>query len=159
MSEYRFLTYWRIDRPVEEVWEAILGVQRWPEWWRYVERVEELRRGDKNGLGALRRFTWRSRLPYRLSFEMEVTRVVRHSLLEGRARGELDGTGRWSFIYDGNCTDIHYEWTVRSTKVWMNLLAPLARPAFVWNHDGVMREGGEGLARHLGGKLLAHSNS
>ena len=32
----------------------------------------------------------------------------------------------------------------------MNLLAPLARPAFNWNHDVTMRWGAEGLARLLG---------
>jgi hypothetical protein len=36
----------------------------------------------------------------------------------------------------------------------MNLLAPIARPVFGWNHDYVMRNGGEGLARLLGVPLL-----
>jgi hypothetical protein len=39
----------------------------------------------------------------------------------------------------------------------MNALAPLLRPAFVWNHDWVMRQGGEGLARRLGVPLLGRS--
>jgi hypothetical protein len=38
----------------------------------------------------------------------------------------------------------------------MNILGPLARPAFVWNHNLVMGRGGEGLARQLGVRLLAH---
>ena len=36
----------------------------------------------------------------------------------------------------------------------MNLLAPLARPIFEWNHDVVMRRGAEGLARLLGARLV-----
>jgi hypothetical protein len=36
----------------------------------------------------------------------------------------------------------------------MNLLAPLLAPAFRWNHGEVMAEGGRGIARHLGVKLL-----
>jgi hypothetical protein len=48
-----------------------------------------------------------------------------------------------------------YDWRVRSTKPWMNLLAPVARPVFEHNHDVVMRWGGEGLARRLGVELLA----
>ncbi|MCA1656715.1 MAG: polyketide cyclase, partial [Actinobacteria bacterium] len=36
------------------------------------------------------------------------------------------------------------------------LLAPLARPVFRWNHDVVMRQGGEGLADRLGARLLAY---
>jgi hypothetical protein len=37
----------------------------------------------------------------------------------------------------------------------MNLLSPIARPVFEWNHDWVMRNGGEGLAALLGCRLLA----
>lgn len=36
----------------------------------------------------------------------------------------------------------------------MNLLAPVARPLFAWNHDVVMTWGGEGLARLLGAHLF-----
>jgi hypothetical protein len=36
----------------------------------------------------------------------------------------------------------------------MNLLAPVARPVFKWNHDYVMQRGGEALARRLGARLV-----
>jgi hypothetical protein len=39
----------------------------------------------------------------------------------------------------------------------MNLLAPLARPAFRWNHDYVMHNGAVGLAKLLGAELLAEA--
>ena len=39
----------------------------------------------------------------------------------------------------------------------MNLLAPLARPIFAWNHDFVMRNGADGLSRLLGARLLTAS--
>jgi hypothetical protein len=48
-----------------------------------------------------------------------------------------------------------YEWDVHTTKAWMNLLTPVARPFFKSNHDYVMRNGGEGLAKLLGCELLA----
>jgi hypothetical protein len=38
----------------------------------------------------------------------------------------------------------------------MNVLGGLARPAFSWNHDVVMREGGLGLAAELGATVLLH---
>jgi hypothetical protein len=37
----------------------------------------------------------------------------------------------------------------------MNLLAPVARPIFRWNHNVVMHQGGRGLAALLGARLLA----
>jgi hypothetical protein len=36
----------------------------------------------------------------------------------------------------------------------MNVLAPVARPVFSWNHAELMREGGESLARRLGVDLV-----
>jgi hypothetical protein len=38
----------------------------------------------------------------------------------------------------------------------MNLIGPVARPAFAWNHDLVMRQGAHGIARELGARLVAH---
>ncbi len=43
-----------------------------------------------------------------------------------------------------------YEWNVKTTKAWMNLLAPIAGPVFRWNHDTIMRWGEEGLKMRLG---------
>ena len=54
-------------------------------------------------------------------------------------------------------TAVVYEWNVHTTKPWMNAIAPLAAPVFAWNHDWVMRNGGEGLARLLDCRLLAAS--
>ena len=156
MAAYRFLTTWCLDAPLEDAWAAIYDSARWPEWWQGVQRAEKTRDGDESDIGAVWRYTWRSRLPYDLEFEMETTRVERPHLIEGRARGELFGTGRWRF-YEGAGTAVVYEWNVETTKPWMNKLAPLARPVFAWNHDVVMRQGGEGLARFLGARLLARS--
>jgi hypothetical protein len=50
---------------------------------------------------------------------------------------------------------VTYDWNVRTTKRWMNVLAPVARPAFEYNHNVVMRRGGEGLAQRLGCRLIA----
>ena len=42
-----------------------------------------------------------------------------------------------------------------TTERWMNLLGPIAGPAFRWNHDQVMRNGALGLAELLDARLLA----
>lgn len=117
------------------------------------ESVEELAPGDARGIGSVRRYTWRGRLPYRLTFDIRVVRVV-HAIpltrVEGIASGDVEGRGRWSFATDGAVTSVRFEWQIRTTAVWMNLLALFARPLIKWNHDGVMRRGGEALARLLG---------
>jgi hypothetical protein len=99
--------------------------------------------------------TWRSRLPYSIDFEVTTTRKERPHLLEGEAVGELAGTGRWRLWEEGGVTAVTYEWNVSTTKAWMNLLAPIARPIFAVNHNWVMANGGPGLANRLGVPLLA----
>ena len=155
MPGYSFLTAWCLESPVEPVFEAIHDMKTWPRWWRGVEDVVELEPGDEDGVGSRSRQTWRSRLPYRIDFEISVVRVERPHLMEGNAVGELTGTGRWRFFEGPTSTAVHYEWDVETTRPWMNAVAPLARAVFSWNHDVVMRQGAIGLARHLGVRLLA----
>lgn len=160
MAEYRFLTTWLLEAERERVWDAIYESERWPDWWRGVESAERLAAGDEDGIGQVGRYVWRSFLPYPVRFEITTTRVERPRLLEGRAVGELEGTGRWRLFEEAPggaapTTAALYEWNVATTKAWMNLIAPVGRPIFKWNHDWVMRNGGAGLAELLGARLLA----
>jgi uncharacterized protein YndB with AHSA1/START domain len=157
MAQYSFLTTWLLDSPREPVFEAIYDQARWPRWWRGVEEAEELRPGNgDDGVGTVARMVWKSLLPYRVEFEVTTTRVERPHLMEGDAVGELTGTGRWRLFEREGVTAVLYEWNVATTRAWMNLVAPMARPVFEWNHDWVMARGGEGIATLLGCRLLAN---
>lgn len=159
MKQFSLITHWHLDAPIERVWGALVAPENWPRWWRYVHAVVELEKGDAQGIGTLRRYTWSSRLPYRLSFEMRTTALERPIFIEGVAAGDLIGTGRWRLEPHDDSTRVQYEWTVVDGKKWMRMFAPLLSPMFAWNHDQVMHEGGRGLARHLGVALLAYEGS
>ncbi len=152
MGEYRFLTTWLLEADRERIWDAIYDSERWPGWWKGVLEAEKLEEGDENGVGQYGRYVWKSKLPYRLEFFVRTTRVERPHLLEGDASGELAGVGRWRLFEQGGVTAVLYEWNVRTTRAWMNLLAPLARPIFAVNHDYVMRNGGRGPGRSCSGR-------
>lgn len=154
MAEYEFVTIWRISAPIETVWDEIYHSERWPSWWRGVERVEEFQKAGESGVGGTRRYTWKSQLPYRLTFDMQTVRVERPHYLEGVASGELAGSGVWQLSSEGSDTIARYDWKVETTKQWMKRLAPIARPLFQWNHDVIMRWGAEGLAKRLGVKVV-----
>ncbi len=150
MAEYHFVTEWEIEAPIEAVWGVIADSLRWPHWWRGVVDVLDVSAGDERGIGSVRRYTWRSRLPYNLVFDMRTTVVDRPRALEGVASGELAGAGRWRFESRGPTTTyVRYEWDIVTTKPWMNLFAPALRPLFEWNHDVVMEWGRQGLVRLL----------
>ncbi len=155
MTGYAYVTVWRVEAPIDRVWDAILHSERWPAWWKAVVKVEELEPGDASGIGNVRRLTWRTRLPYGFAFSTRSVRIEPPHVLEALATGDLDGTGLWRLREEGSATLVRYDWQVRTTKGWMNLLAPLARPLFDYNHKVVMRWGAEGLARLLGTRVEA----
>lgn len=148
-TRFELVSEWRFDTPVERIWAELVHPDTWPEWWRAVKRVELISEGDRSGVGAIRRFTWGTALPYTLSFNMTATRVEPMSLLEGEARGELTGLGRWTLRPDDAGTHVRYDWRVDVTKPWQVALAPLLRPIFAWNHNVVMGWGYEDLQTRL----------
>lgn len=156
MANYEFLTTWVLDAPIDRVFDVLHDSRRYPEWWRGVESVEVLEEGDEAGVGEVDRFSWRSVLPYTLRFDLRIARVERPHLMQGTATGELAGVGVWRLFEGPPGTAVIYDWRVRTTKAWMNAFGPVARPAFSWNHDLVMRQGGHGLARRLDATLIAH---
>jgi hypothetical protein len=153
MASYAFTTIWRHRAPIDAVYDAITDSLAWPDWWPAVTKVESLDPGDPmTGMGGVRRYTFKGALPYTLSFDMTLTRAERPTGLAGHATGELEGDGVWTFSEGPDGTTItRYDWTIRTNRWWMNLLAPLAGGIFQSNHDFVMRSGAKGLCDRLGG--------
>ncbi len=158
MADYHLITLWRIEAPLAEVYAVIRDALRWPEWWPGAERVEQVAGGDANGIGSVLRYAWQGELPYCVEFDVCTTRIEEMVAIEGHARGDLEGVGRWHFSRQGSLSVIRYEWHVRTTRLWMNLSAPLARPVFIRNHIQLMEQGGKGLARRLGVPVPSQEN-
>lgn len=154
MTTYSFVTIWRIKAPIENVWNEIYHSTDWPTWWKGVESVVEISNGDELGVGSVHRYSWKSKLPYRLSFDMKTVRIEPPVVLEGIATGELQGHGLWQLSTVDDETIARYDWRVETNKWWMNLLAPIARPLFEWNHNVVMSWGAKGLAQRLGTSVV-----
>ncbi len=144
------MTHWDVAAPVARVWAELVTPEAWPQWWRAVRRVEPVAPGGADGVGAVRRFTWGTALPYEITFEMTATRVEPMRLLEGEARGELNGMGRWTLTASGEATHVRYDWQVELGAPWQRAFAPVLRPVFAWNHGVVMGWGYEGLTARLG---------
>ena len=111
--------------------------------------MRRLKEEDSDGVGTTDEFSFKGRLPYTLRFTMATTRAQSPTDLEGEAKGELAGSGLWHLHNENNETVVTYYWDVTTTGLLYNLLAPVARPIFAWNHDRVMEGGRHGLARWL----------
>ena len=155
MADYHYVSSWWLQAPIEQVWAALNDLEHLPAWYGGVQEARELTPGDAQGVGRRVRYVIKGRLPLRLAFEATTTRSDPPREQHLQAEGELAGTGHWSLDQQGEVTTVRYRWDVRTTRPWMNLLAPLARPLFTWNSRGVMLQAGEGLARFLGVPLVS----
>ena len=153
---YSFISRWQLGAPVEDVWEAIRESEKWPEWWKGVDGVEEIEAGDDQGIGSIRRYTLSSPTKYKLNFSLLLTDRLEYALLKGEASGDLEGTGAWHFAENGGVTYVECHWHVSTTVRWMNFLSPLLAPMFKYNHSVVMKWGAQSLARKLNAELLSY---
>jgi hypothetical protein len=154
VAGYEFLSTWCLDDvSLPETFAMLRNSVEYPRWWKGVRSAEVRRRGDPSGVGDVIEFRWRSFLPYTLRFQIELTRVEPPYLMEAVASGDLSGRGAWR-LYEGRGVAVVYEWRVATTRRWMNAFEPIARPAFVWNHDVAMRRGARGLAETLRAALV-----
>lgn len=150
---YSFVTSWKFESAIEPLWDIIYDFERWPEWWKAVKKVEILDNGVA-AIGKKVRYSWKSDLPYTLRFCLTSTHIDKYHLIEGVANGDLDGFGLWKFTEKGGITTITCSWDVNTNKKWMNIMAPILKPIFRWNHAIVMRWGAKGLAKKLNIPLL-----
>ena len=146
---YKFITQWRIKAPVIDVWYAIYRSEQWPAWWKGVREVKVIRENDANGINGIREYTWKSMLPYTLSFRMQLVEKEDFKFLRGIAFGELEGEGTWYFKEENGITRVQYNWNVKTNKAWMSYFAFILKPLFKLNHDVIMKWGAKGLTKKL----------
>jgi hypothetical protein len=148
-NHFALVSIWHFDAPVEQVWQVLSDAERWPDWWPFVEAVEKIDPGEPSGQYSVWRHTWKTMLPYKLRFELCVTRIEAPVLLEADVRGDVAGRGICRIYQNDRHTVVRYEWNVRTCRHWMKWLAPIARPIFLWNHHMVMQRGEAQLAIRL----------
>jgi len=155
-NDYSFITLWEIAAPLHDVWNSIYESADWPLWWKGVKQVTIIKENDSNGINGVRAYTWKSVLPYSLSFEMKLVEKIDEKLLRGVAFGELEGEGPWHFTRVNGITKVQYNWNVKTNKAWMNYFSFILNPLFRLNHNVVMKWGAQGLAKKLNAKLISY---
>ncbi len=156
---YHFVTEMTISAPVESVWKALQHSEDWPEWWRWLIEASVLAEGDDDGVGRRVRNRVGTPFGYRLTYDGVVTMLVEHRRIDFDAVGDLEGHGQFLMSEPAEAeTRIVFNWLVQTTKWWMNLLVPFARRLFAWNHNRLMTDFANGLAKTTGGELKSVEN-
>jgi hypothetical protein len=150
-GRFDFFDEWRLAAGSAAVWPVIRDVEHWPDWWPSVRSVIPVigRSADTW------EFRFRTRLPYDMAFAAELDRDDSAMVAEARVSGRVDGRGRCTATAIDGGTLVRFDWWVRPQLAWMRAVAPIARPAFSWNHRSLMSEGARGLVRRLDTQLLA----
>ena len=161
VAQYHFVSEFTFDGDAERIWAALNDVATWPTWWSWLKRIEVVRAADpQTGVGAIFRNTVRAPVGYGLTYDTQITAIDRLRRIDLDSRGDLLGRGRFVMRpqADGT-TALGFYWLVGTPKAWMSFLAPIARPAFSWNHDHMMSAFGSGLATMSGAELRSTRNA
>lgn len=150
---------WHLRAAPEQVWAIIADVDMsWPNWWPQCSYAAPLTRTqhESNSQEDILKATtahlnFKAVLGYTLTITIHPTKVIAPNEIEFNAGGHLEGTGRVTLSPEaqGQSTRMDIEWRVRPTQRWMNVLTPIAAPAFTAAHALMMRQGEKGLIKAL----------
>lgn len=150
---------WYLPAPAEQVWAIIADIDMsWPQWWpgcSFAAPLERWPAESSSQADILKATTahlsFKAALGYTLTISIHPTMVVAPREIEFDAGGHLEGKGQVTLIPDdrGQATRMDIEWRVRPTQRWMNMLTPIAAPAFTAAHALLMRQGESGLMKAL----------
>lgn len=150
MSDYAFLTRWRVEGTASEVSAVIGDAEGLPRWWPSVYLdVQVIERGEPNGVGKLVSLYTKGFLPYTLRWRFRVIETREPRGFTIAAEGDFVGTGVWTFTPDGPRVDVVYDWRIRAQKPLLRVMTPVLRPIFSANHHWAMARGEESLRLEL----------
>lgn len=159
---FELTSTWHLPATPDAVWAVIADVNMsWPDWWpgctfgAPLTRTKPRSASQADVLNATTAsLNFKAFLGYTLTITIHPTKVLAPKDIEFDAGGHLKGTGRviLSPEANGESTRMNIEWLVRPTQRWMNLLTPVAAPAFTAAHAQLMRQGEKGLVKALASK-------
>ena len=143
LTFYRFQSEWWLEASRLRVFEALKDLESYVEWWPEVKEVKRIAEGRFEMVA-------RATLPYELRFITSQSVLDESTgIIEAGLRGDLNGFSRWTLSQRNGHTVAVFDEEVHTGKRLLNVLAPVARPAFRYNHTLMMRHGQEGLQRLL----------
>jgi hypothetical protein len=149
VSGYRFTDDWYVAADPQVARNVLRRVEEWPTWWPSCVSVQPVAPQHPRAGRQAWRFTFQTRLPYRMSFQADVVREEAMAV-ETTVVGRVQGEGRWRVDSADEGARVHFDWMVVPQVPWMRLLSPVARPVFIWNHESLMAEGACAFAQELG---------
>lgn len=150
MATYSFVTTFTLSCDIKTIWKVLLEYPRWPSWWKGIREMHMDESITPPSLDVRLGFSF-----YNLKIKMTPLKIDPGKELTLLAEGDLKGTGRFTFEQTENHTTVTFYWDVMTTKLWMNMLAPIAKPFFTFSHNLVMKWFVNGLAKETHSTVLS----
>lgn len=157
--DYRFLTHWRIEGRIDDVYEILGHPLDYPKWWKAIRsavetpelnailsQVAEL---SKRKADTFTRMELRGWLPYTLRWELAHNELTKPTRIVSESRGDFVGRGIWNLKQEGLVVEITFDWSVRAEKWFLRYFSPILKPLFVAHHDWIMEQGRQGLIQEI----------
>lgn len=144
-AAFHFVSTWTAPEHPGPVWDALLAVEHWPEWWPGIREAHILADPGAGVPGRRIALTVGSPLGHRLRFMLDLVEACPPGAAHVRAAGDLRGTGRLTATEAGAGTVVTLTWCVVSGRPLVRALRPLAP----WAHGRVMAAGERGLRSKL----------
>ena len=145
-NTYHFITHWRVESTVEEVFDIISDAQDLARWWPSVYLGGRVWKGGgrKCGCRSVEVFT-KGWLPYTLRWQFRITEANPPFFFSLEAWGDFVGSGIWQFQQEDSWVHVTYDWQLRAEKPLLRALSGLLKPVFSANHHWAMARGEESL--------------
>jgi hypothetical protein len=154
MRNFHFETNWLFPAPINRVWQEIVAVPDWPDWWRGWRQATLAGSPTAVTPGVTIHHAVRGFLPYTLCFTTEIVEMQPPQRLTLQATGALVGQGCWQLHQNGQGTAVTFTWDVAAGNPWLDRLGalPFTRRLLEANHNTVMKRGYAGLRNRLASK-------
>jgi carbon monoxide dehydrogenase subunit G len=142
---------------VDEIWARVSDVERFPDWWPWLEdfRVE----GDGIVTGSVLRGAVCPPLPYDLAVAVHLDEVVEAERVLAHLRGDLAGDAQLHLDDHADGCEVTIRWSVEVTRPGLRLATQMARPAAEWGHDRVVSATVRSFEQVLGRPVTASGDA
>jgi hypothetical protein len=130
---------WTFAVPRADLWSRLSDTSSFSTWWPWLRAFDPVPIED----GAATRCAIGPPLPYVLTVDLAVVRVVESESVDVDVDGDLHGSARLELgdCDDGSTARLH--WTLEVQRPMLRAAATVGRPILQWGHDWVVNNGVE----------------
>ena len=138
-TAFAFDRSWTFTVPREALWSRLSDTSSFSAWWPWLRAFDPVPIEQ----GATTRCAIGPPLPYVLTVDLTVARVVESESVDVEVDGDLRGPARLELGDGDRGSTARLHWTLEVQRPMLRRAAIFGRPVLQWGHDWVVRSGVE----------------